>query len=68
MSQPLIDKNIPMPGLYPFAQMQVGDSFLLLPTMRRATVSVAAQRYGAKHGAKFTVRKVPDGLRCWRVA
>ena len=68
MSQPPIDKNIPVPGLYPFAHMQVGDSFLLLPTMRRATVSVAAQRYGAKHGAKFTVRKVPEGFRCWRVA
>lgn len=68
MSQPPIDKGVPLPRRYPFADMQVGDSFLVPEGVKRSNVSVAAKRYGDRHGAAFTVRKVPEGLRCWRIA
>ena len=64
-----VDKGIPFPQKYPFADMAVGDSFVVPPEVHRSTVSVAANRYGRKHGVKFTVRLTPDRtLRCWRVA
>lgn len=64
----IVEKNIPVPVKYPFADMQVGDSFGVLPHIKRHTVTVNALRYGRKHGMKFTVRLMPDRtLRCWRV-
>ncbi len=64
-----VEKNVPMPHKYPFADMQVGDSFPIPPTMKRQTVNVAAMRYGKKHGMKFTVRLTEDrSYRCWRIA
>jgi hypothetical protein len=69
MSQPRIDKDVPIPARYPFADMQVGDSFAVPPTIKRQAVAVAALRHGIKHGMKFTVRLTTDRtLRCWRVA
>lgn len=63
-----VEKNIPLPIRYPFDEMEVGDSFELAPTMKRATVTVAAQRWGQKNGdAKFTIRKTGDTFRCWRI-
>lgn len=65
----MIEKNIPLPSRFPFANMQVGDSFLVPETAKRSTVSVAARRYGEKHGWRFSVRLTEDRkLRCWRVA
>ena len=64
-----IDKNIPLPKKYPFAQMEVGDSFAVPPKVKRSAVTVAAKRYGVEHGMKFTVRQMPDKtFRCWRLA
>ena len=64
-----VEKNVPIPARYPFADMAVGDSFALPPEITRTTVTVAAGRYGEKHDMKFTVRRMPDKtLRCWRVA
>jgi hypothetical protein len=64
-----VEKNIPIPKKYPFAEMAVGDSFGLLPGVKRVSVSVAAKRYGEKLGRVFTIRTMPDRtLRCWRVA
>lgn len=77
-----IDKNIAVPSslartsVYPFGSMNIGDSFLLqedvpgrsgLP-VNEAKLRGASWRYGDKHGKKFTVRKTPDGIRCWRIA
>ncbi len=63
-----IEKNVPLPVMYPFAKMDIGDSFAIPPHIQRATISVAANRYGAKHGMKFTVRMMPDrSYRCWRI-
>ena len=64
-----IEKGVPMPHKYPFADMQVGDSFAIPPTIQRTTVNVAAKRFGDKHGMKFTVRLTADrSYRCWRTA
>lgn len=63
-----IEKNIPIPVKFPFAGMQVGDSFAVPPDVKRPAVTVAAMRYGRKHGMRFTVRQVADkNFRCWRV-
>lgn len=68
MNPPLIEKNIPLPMKYPFAQMDVNDSFAVPASVNRSTVNVSAMRFGRKHGMKFTVRQMPDGtLRCWRI-
>jgi hypothetical protein len=64
-----IEKNVPLPVTYPFAKMDVGDSFAVPPDVHRTTVSIAALRYGRKHDMKFSTRKTPDGtIRCWRIA
>lgn len=56
-----IDKQFPIPVKYPFAGMQVGDSFAVPPDVKRPAVTVAAMRYGRKHGMRFTVRQVEIG-------
>lgn len=63
-----VEKNIPMPNSYPFAQMEVGDSFVIPHSASRASFYIAAKRFAAESGMKFATRKLPDGiLRCWRV-
>lgn len=63
-----VEKGIPMPVRYPFAEMEVGDSFEVPENVKRTAVSVSAKRYGDKHGMKFTVRLTPERkFRCWRV-
>lgn len=72
----VIDRGVPLPpshsigAKYPFASMQVGDSFLVpmgpdknFPTERRA-----ASMYAARNNIKLVCRKVKDGLRVWRTA
>lgn len=64
-----VEKGIPFPRKYPFADMAVGDSFAVPPEVHRTTVAIAALRYGRKHDMKFVVRLTPDRtLRCWRTA
>lgn len=64
-----IESGIPIPASFPFAQMQVGDSFQVPDDIKRTAVNVAAKRWGDKHAAKFTVRSMPDRtIRCWRIA
>jgi len=66
MNQPLIEKGVPIPGRFPFGQMEVGDSFVI--TTKRSTAAVAARRYGDKHKMKFVTRKMDNGaIRIWRV-
>jgi|SanBayMetagenome_1026888.scaffolds.fasta_scaffold106850_3 hypothetical protein len=63
-----VDKNIPIPVKFPFAGMQVGDSFAVPPDVKRPAVTVAAMRFGRRHGMRFTVRQVADKTyRCWRI-
>jgi hypothetical protein len=62
-----IESGIPMPAKFPFAKMKIGDSFLIPVGVNKSTVSVYANRHAKKTGTKFTVRKTPDGYRCWRI-
>jgi hypothetical protein len=63
-----VEKDVPLPVKFPFAGMQVGDSFAVPPDVKRPAVTVAAMRFGRKHGMRFTVRQVADKTyRCWRI-
>jgi hypothetical protein len=64
-----IDKNIPVPQRFPFAQMEINDSFEIPKEVHRQTVSTSANRYAQKTGKKFITRVMPDKtIRCWRVS
>lgn len=68
MSLPRIEKGVPMPTSFPFAQMEVGDSFVLPTNTKRVTAWIAAKRYADKHGVEFATRTVEDGsIRLWRI-
>ena len=66
--------------LYPFAQMEVGDSFDAPNDMgaskggsskRQSTIISSSYQYAKNHAseAKFTTRKIDENtIRCWRVA
>jgi hypothetical protein len=77
-----IEKGIPIPephkrngykSKYPFSQLEPGDSFLV-PTNKEQThnvrnrVSAASHHYAAKHGWKFSIRVMVDGIRVWRTS
>ncbi len=69
-----IEKEVPLAPYggarfrkYPFNEMKAGDSFLINGDASVEVVRWAATAYGNKHGQKFSVRKTPDGHRCWRV-
>lgn len=64
-----IEKGIPIPdginSLYPFRQMEVGDSFLI----RGKTASQVAGAVNSakiRTGWKFKTRTIPEGVRVWR--
>jgi hypothetical protein len=72
-----IDKNVPLPpnagkpggGKYPWASMEIGDSFFA-PGKVGARVATAGKRGGGQ--SKFTIRTVTEngvrGVRVWRIA
>jgi hypothetical protein len=69
-----IEKNIPQPkerrgraSEFPFAQMDLGDSFLAPDSNLRA-MQQNGYHWGKKLGRKFTSAKVEGGVRVWRVA
>lgn len=53
---------------YPFAQMEVNDSFLLPQTTKPTTIRSAIGAFSKRHAdaGKFTVRATEEGLRVWR--
>ena len=75
-----IEKNVPLPARqnarparYPFADMEVGDSFLVPgkgSTKDQSHISayaiMVAKRLGG--GRKFATRQVGADLRVWRIA
>jgi hypothetical protein len=87
-----IEKNISMPdwtgvgrpNIYPFPDMEIGDSFALPLTGRKGSsgsqylkwdevtrkLTNAANSYAKKHNKKFTVREIKDEsvARIWRVS
>ena len=65
-----IDKNVPMPKThqsekYPFAKMEVGDSFFSENKAAQSSAHVFARR---RKGMKFVTRAEGQGIRIWRVA
>lgn len=70
-----LDKNIPLPNdgthreRYPFPDMVVGDSFLVLDASWIKNLRSAAYMYSRRHpGTRFTCRRHGEGWRLWRVA
>lgn len=68
-----IESNIPVTprtrAEYPFAQMQVGDSFLLETAEDGKRAAVAARHFGKRHNVSFVRRTQPGGqVRIWRIA
>lgn len=68
-----IDKGIPAPASgrhlkYPFAMMEIGDSFFV-PTTTSSNILVCAYKHRPK---RFTTRSVVEngvrGIRVWRIA
>lgn len=58
------DVPIPEPTKYPFAEMEVGDSFFDDQSSEgRIRGEAGRQSIGGK---KFKVKKTPDGYRVWR--
>ncbi len=70
-----VEKNIRIPetsakgrpSIYPFATMDVGDSFFL-DGKAVASISPVAASHGQKYGKKFTCRTVEGGVRVWRIS
>jgi len=78
MSEIKIDKGVPMPDrseasnagrsmVYPWKEMEIGDSFLLKSDVKTASRQcwAAAKRYAPR---RFASRKTPEGYRVWRIA
>jgi hypothetical protein len=47
--------------------MKIGDSFLFPEWVQAKSCRAMAYSVGRRMQRKFIVRKVEDGLRCWRV-
>lgn len=72
-----IDKDVPIPPdnknkRFPFDKMEVGDSFLYSESNNESAVRNACmlwKGYVKRAGLdwKFTVRKMDEGVRIWRV-
>ena len=63
-----IEKNIPTPpkrNIYPYRQMDVGDSFLV-PEARIQIVCNNNYRFSKLTGMKFIARREGIGVRVWR--
>lgn len=68
-----IEGDVPIPELqqrarYPFASMQVGDSFAFDKSLLNS-VRNNSQAYAKRRGGKFVCRLVgTDVWRCWRIS
>lgn len=76
-----IEKNIPIPKpptgftKYPFGEMEIGDSFFMrcseadvLKLKTRIRGATRPFRKRRNTTARFEVRRVSGGVRCWRTA
>lgn len=65
-----IDRGIPIPParrcLYPWREMEVGDSFLMPGAPRQVANQIS--KAGRYYQRKFSYRKTAEGIRVWRVA
>lgn len=63
---PLIPKRFES-HVYPFREMEIGDSFQL-PAEEARRLRGAANVFSKRHKVKFSVRMVSGGVRVWRTA
>lgn len=71
-----IESDIPVPATrmrkartYPFADMEIGDSFAIPADVPHNRVRIAGYQFGRRHNRKYTVQRVNgERYRCWRVA
>ena len=70
-----IEKGIPVKrpredSVYPFTEMEVGDSFLATEQICKKPhkVRMAAHEAGKRLGRKYVTRTVEGGIRVWRTA
>ena len=75
MEKPLIqiESGVVLPdhrSMYPFADMQEGDSFLITDRKKADSARVASLRFTKRQRPdwSFVMRRVEDGWRIWRVA
>lgn len=65
-----VEKNVVIPETarqsYPWDEMSVGDSFFV-PAGKQKRVSVAACTRGARCNEKYSVKRVGDDYRVWRI-
>lgn len=70
-----VQPNVPLPPKrrhstarkWPFAIMQIGDSFIVPDPERWKYAQATASVYGKRLKRKFTTRQMDDGLRVWRI-
>lgn len=80
-----VEKNVEMPlkktftagSKYPFAEMDIGDSFFVPATSRedakkvQTRVSASGTKFRAVHGRRFSTRVIEEndgfGVRVWRI-
>lgn len=67
-----IEKNVPLKkaiSLYPFREMEVGDSFFVPAGEKMLRARAAAHGFSKENRPKkFATRTVEGGMRIWRVA
>lgn len=74
----VIDKTVPMPilakrgpgrtPLYPFALMEIGDSFEAIGGNAEKARYAVVKWKARFPGWQYTAQKTPNGLRIWRTA
>lgn len=66
-----IEKNIPIPSKskYPFARMEIGDSFFISSAHINTISSCRSSFCKTKEGKdkQFSCHTVDDGVRVWRI-
>lgn len=67
-----VERDVPRPAhrktrphIYPFREMEPGDSFRV-PGDLVTRVRSAAKEHGRRYEKKFSVLKTDEGYRCWR--
>lgn len=71
-----IDKSVPVPAcvgpgrpfVYPWPEMQVGDSIFFAGETSQGNAAQAARHYAKERGLRFISRSVDGGVRIWRIA
>ena len=67
-----IEKGIPLPPIrrrgpgYPFKSLSVGESFVV-PDAPASRISANMSYWARKLGTKYTIRKIEEGYRVWRI-